>query len=199
MSQPINLYITYKKVKQRIARAKSPEIRHAAEAATAAAASLIQGPTVSGARAFRAVERKWLVLASSSARPLADEFEHAIRAKCFVVQRPTMNARHAGWSPPRGTVYCLTCAEMPGCVKVGATTLTTTKRAQLLAGRQSLSGIEVPFSLEVEDPSLVEDLAHKSLKAFRVPGPGRSTSNEWFQVSVRAAARAVRAAARSAA
>lgn len=193
MAEPTNLYITYKKVKQRISRSRDPIARTAAEAAAAAAADLIKCPTLKGVNIFRKIERKWLSLATAGALPLADEFENAIRSKSFIVERPAMNAHHAGWNPPHGTVYCLVCNEMPGCVKVGATTLTVNKRSQLLAGKHCLTGVRITFSLEVGSPSKVEATVHKALRRLRVHGPNGSM--EWFKVQPKVAEREVRAAA----
>lgn len=188
-----NLYITYKKVKQRIGRAKSKEERIAAEAAKVAAKSVIDKPTLTNVKIFRAKEMKWLRYASMSARLLADEFENAIRSKSYKVERSFMKTNHTGWAPKKGIVYCLTCLEMPGCVKVGATTLKLEKRLQLYA-RHSLSQLSVPFKIETDNPSLVEERAQRILSKNRVRGPNGGQSSEWFRVTVDEASRAIVAA-----
>jgi hypothetical protein len=191
----MNLYLTYMKVRQRIRRASDERCRVAAEEAADAARKIIESPTLKRVASFRRCEDRWLSYAGARARSLADEFESAIRSGTFTVERPILSTRYAGWKPKTGTVYCLSCDDMPGCVKIGATTQSARDRAALLAKRYSLSGVTVFFSLLVDDPSAVEERAQLSVEHLRVRGPKGSKSNEWFRLGQRSAIRVLKEAA----
>ena len=84
---------------------------------------------------------------------------------------------------PKGFVYILSNAAMPGIVKVGFTLKVPTERAAEL----STTGVPTPFEVEyyclVQDPAGLEAKVHAALSASR-----HSTDREFFWMSAMDAA-----------
>lgn len=182
-----DIYIIYKKVKQRVHRARHDRMREAAEAALAVCRNVLESPTLPAVARFRALEIQWLAYATSRAACLADELERAIASGDFVVNRPFMKNFSAGHDPSRGTIYCMTCADAPGLIRVGHTQDSILKRRQKFAARYNLTDLRIPLWKGVKRPALVEYSIHEALRDRRVIGP--NGTSDWFAATVPQVAR----------
>jgi len=92
-----------------------------------------------------------------------------------------------------GYVYVMTNPAMPGLVKIGYTTGLPADRARELS---AASGVPVPFfvefSIEVDEPFMLEALVHDQLAGFRL-----NPSREFFRTSPARAADVIATAAAS--
>jgi hypothetical protein len=77
--------LIYKNVKQRVERSSGVKYEYALQA-HACAKVLLDNPTLSQVKKFRVAENKWLKLAGTTSKSIADQFEDAIRSKNYVVQ-----------------------------------------------------------------------------------------------------------------
>ena len=190
--KPINLYETYKKVSQRIKRCEGRRLTLAKQA-TKLAKVILEKQTLKSVAEFRSVETKWLELSHATSRSIAEEFETAIRTKNFVNHKPFLNTHGTGWRPQRGTVYAISCAEIRGAVKIGATQSDSSKlrsRVDNYSSRHKLTNVKILAFAEVSKPSFIEKKLHQQFFACRVSVP-ESKSNEWFCITQKEAKTAI--------
>jgi len=184
MSKPVNLYLIYKNVKQRVERSSGVKYEYALQA-HACAKVLLDNPTLSQVKKFRVAENKWLKLAGTTSKSIADQFEDAIRSKNYVVQKPILNTIDSGWNPKFGCIYAMTSPDLQGLVKIGATAgeiWELPKRVESYKYRYSLSEVNIALSIYVRYPAEKEREIGRYLDSKRVVGVGKS--NEWYKISI---------------
>jgi hypothetical protein len=193
---PTDLWVTYKKVKQRIKRAKSVETRRKAEAMARIAKRIRDQPSPDLLGEFRKAEDDWIKSwdVSISAVRLADEFEKAIQSGEYVVIHPPIKTPSLGFDPERGIVYCAEISSEKGQLKIGSTTMTMRDRLAKYRTKYRCPAKEI-FSMYVTFPARVEKRAHELLRGRRLIGSGKGDSNERFATDAETAIRAIQAAA----
>jgi hypothetical protein len=179
----INLYETYRKVKQRINKSSGKIKKSAAEKATKAAKDILDRPTLKLVDKFRKIEQEWRLYAHGNSVSIADEFEKAIRSKNYIIEQ-NYSSHAAGWNPKTGYLYCFSTRDYPGFVKIGATTrLCIEKRAEEYRVRRKLSNIKIICAYQTENPSKKEAEIHECLREYKVYPLKIRKSNEWFKIS----------------
>jgi len=187
----VNLYETYRKVKQRERNKKSTQLQKLnAEKATYAAKQILESPTLKAVKNFRKLENEWLVNSQSNLS-IADEFETAIRAKNFEIFA-TYSSYETGYKPKVGILYCFASNDYPGMVKIGATTYSIENRLYDYQKRRKLQHLKVVIALETSDPSLKEKEIHDILHSKKVYPATIPKSNEWFKVTQKKAIEIIR-------
>lgn len=94
-----------------------------------------------------------------------------------------------GWNPERGIVYIATSTSRLGWVKLGATEkMTLEARLKKFRSKYRLLDATPVFAMYVSSPALLEDLAQRHFRNFRVSGRTRGESNEWYTVDAEALA-----------
>jgi len=178
----VNLYETYRKVKQRERNRKSIDLQKLnAEKATYAAKQILENPTLNTVKNLRKFENQWL-MNSQSSLSIADEFETAIRANNFEIS-PTYSSYETGYKPKFGILYCFASDDYPGIVKIGATTYSIEKRLYDYQNRRKLQHLKVVIALETTNPSRKEKEIHDILHSKKVYPETIPKSNEWFRVT----------------
>jgi hypothetical protein len=177
----INIYETYRKVKQRIKRCTGPR-KTLAELAAQAAKDILQTPTLTSVAKFRKLESKWLLLSNKNSTPIAEEFYNAIQANNFEIKK-TYSSHKTDWNPKIGYLYCFASKDYPGIVKIGATTSSVDRRLNEYKTRRRLNHLKVVIAIRTKNPSLKERKIHGLLKQYKVYPETISKSNEWFKVS----------------
>ena len=177
----INLYHTYRKVKQRVKRSSGLQTQ-LANCATAAAILILENPSLKAVEFFRKIERKWLLTTNKKSVAIADEFEKAIRSKNYEIVK-AYSSYETDWRPKSGYLYCFSSADYPRIVKIGATEASIERRLKEYKARYSLNHLKVVMSAATKDPAFKEKKIHSILHDKKVYPKTIKKSNEWFRVS----------------
>jgi hypothetical protein len=177
----INLYETYRKVKQRIKRSSGLQ-KENAEAASEAAKQILKHPNLKSVATFRKLEHKWLQSSNGNSVAIADEFHNAIQTNNYEI-KITYSSHKTNWNPKTGYLYCFASQEYPGIVKIGATESSITRRVNDYKRRRNLNHLKIVFAIKVENPSLKETKLHDLLRKYKVYPDKIPKSNEWFRIT----------------
>ncbi len=80
-----------------------------------------------------------------------------------------------------GTIYVFTSKKMPGCSKLGATTIDIEKRARLFSNRYGIP-VEIAYAFSSYDPFIIERKVARVFSEFRINGNVYGSSNEWYKI-----------------
>ena len=177
----INLYETYRKVKQR-ARHSFGSQRKIAMQATEAAKLILESPTIKSVRAFKKFDNEWLIGARRNSISIADEFESAIRSKNYEIVKP-YSSFQTDWDPEIGFLYCFASNDYPGNVKIGATEDSMELRLNTYKARRKLNHLKVVIAVWTKFPARKEKKIHDILHPHKFYPPTIKKSNEWFQIT----------------
>lgn len=191
--KPINLYDIYRKVSARNRAPKSVDTKHKAEAMRAAADRIVDAPTLMQVKAFRSAENLWLAShdVAVSAKSMADQFEEAIRSKCFVSKRSYFDPRGTNGTKRSGLIYCASSVSRPSQFKLGFTTMGLKARFQKMSTRHGIVEPCPLFAISVSYPAKIEAQTKKKLRDYLVAGCTKGNSNEWYRVKAIEFARSV--------
>lgn len=185
--EPENLYEIYKRVKQRVKRAKkSAGTQQKGEVMLAAAACINEKQTLKLVKEFRKAEELWRKSGdvSSATTSLADQFESAIRSGHFVVEKWQGNTHANGYNPDViGLVYCAMVPSKPGQLKIGVTTQPQRDRLKQMENRHGHDNIQPLFSIKVFRPYEIEDFVQNRLISCHVGKYAKGDSKEWYYAS----------------
>jgi hypothetical protein len=177
----INLYETYKKVKQRVKRSSGHQLE-LAKSASAAAKHIVENPTIKNVEIFRKIENKWIKLSRKNSTAIANEFECAIISRNFEVKKP-YNSYQTGWAPRSGFLYCFSSTDYPGIVKIGATERSIENRLKEYKSRTKLSHLKIVIAIKTNNPALKEKKIQDYLENYKTYPQTIKKSNEWFRIT----------------